>query len=167
MVTVANAQNGTKKLVVYFSHSGNTRSLAKQIAEAAGADIFEVVPVKAYPEEYGAVVEQAKREIEAGYRPAIKSRPENLDQYDVIFVGSPCWWATVAPPVATLLAASDMKGKTILPFMTHEGSRMGRSIEDIRKLCPGAKVAEGLAVRGSAVDKSAPEVRKWLSATEY
>lgn len=153
---------GRKMLVVYFSHSGNTRTVAEQIAEATGADLFEVVPERPYPDEYRAVTDQAKREIEAGARPALRSMPEDIGRYDVVFVGSPCWWATIAPPLATLLSRSDLKGKTVAPFMTHEGSRMGRSVQDIRNLCPGATVVEGLPVRGGSAAKAGPEVREWL-----
>lgn len=80
----------------------------------------------------------------------------------MIFVGSPCWWSTVAPPVATFLADWDWAGKTVVPFMTHEGSRMGRSEEDIRKLCAGATLLGGLPLRGGAVKDSRDVVRKWV-----
>ena len=80
----------------------------------------------------------------------------------MIFVGSPCWWSTVAPPVATFLAGCDWAGKTVVPFMTHEGSRMGRSEEDIRKLCAGATLLGGLPLRGGAVKDSRDAVRKWV-----
>lgn len=162
MNTHAQTASGKKVLVAYYSYSGNTRELARQIAEAAGGDLFEIVPAEAYPAEYRAVVDQAKKEIDAGYRPALKDMPESIAQYDVVFVGSPCWWATVAPPVATFLAGFDWAGKTVVPFMTHEGSRMGRSEEDIQKLCPGATVPGGLPVRGSAVESSQDAVLKWL-----
>lgn len=151
-----------KVLVAYFSHSGNTRELARQIGEAAGGELFEIVPVKPYPSDYQAVVDQGKREIEAGARPDLKTRVGDMSQYDVIFVGSPCWWATVAPPVATFLASYDFAGKTIVPFMTHEGSRIGRSEADIRKLCPQSAVADGLPVRGGAVRNSKDAVDKWV-----
>ena len=117
-----------KVLVAYYSHSGNTREVARQIAGVSGGELFEIVPVTPYPSDYRTVVDQAKKEIEAGARPALKSRVEDMSQYDVIFIGSPCWWATVAPPVATFLISYDFAGKTVVPFMTHEGSRMGRRI---------------------------------------
>ena len=69
--------------------------------------------------------------MNSGFKPALKSKPENLGKYDIIFVGSPCWWYTIAPPVATFLSSYDLSGKTIAPFMTHEGSRMGHSEADI------------------------------------
>lgn len=156
------SQNSPKVLVAYFSHSGNTRTVARQIAQLTGGDLFEIVPQTAYPSAYREVLEQARREIEAGYRPALQDLPPDAAKYDVVFVGSPCWWGTVAPPVASFLAACDLKGRTVVPFMTHEGSGMGRSEEDIRSLCPASTVAKGLAVRGGAVGSCAAEVEGWL-----
>lgn len=162
-VSGAGAQQPSGKvLVAYFSHSGNTRAMARQIAEATGGDLFEIVPAAAYPAEYGAVVDQAKKEIGGGVRPALKGRLPDVGAYDVIFVGSPCWWSTVAPPVATFLADCDWAGKTVVPFMTHEGSGMRHSEADIRRLCPRSTVPDGLAVRGSAVRNSKDEVGRWV-----
>ena len=158
----AQTASGKKVLVAYFSHSGNTREMARQIAEATNGDLFEIVPQSAYPAQYDAVTAQAKREIGRGYRPALKGRLPDIGAYDVVFVGSPCWWGTVAPPVATFLAAYDWSGKTVAPFMTHGGSRMGRSEEDIGKLCHGATLLGGLPVRGSAVKGSLDAVGKWI-----
>lgn len=158
----AQTASGKKVLVAYFSHSGNTREMARQIAEAAGGDLYEIVPTEAYPTEYRAVVDQAKREIGEGYRPALKNDTVDVGRYDVVFVGSPCWWYTIAPPVATFLAGRDWTGKTVAPFMTHEGSRMGHSEEDIVKLCSGATVLGGLPVRGGAVKNSQDAVFEWL-----
>ena len=147
----AQTASGKKVLVAYFSHSGNTREMARQIAEATNGDLFEIVPQSAYPAQYDAVMAQAKREIGRGYRPALKGRLPDIGAYDVIFVGSPCWWGTV-----------DWSGKTVAPFMTHGGSRMGRSEEDIGKLCHGATLLGGLPVRGSAVKGSLDAVGKWI-----
>ena len=164
-VSGAGAQQPSGKvLVAYFSHSGNTREVARQIAGVSGGVLFDIVPVTPYPSDYRTVVDQAKKEIEAGARPALKSRVEDMSQYDVIFIGSPCWWATVAPPVATFLTSCDLAGKTVVPFMTHEGSGMGHSEADIRRLCPRSTVPDGLAVRGSAVRNSKNEVGRWVRA---
>lgn len=156
------ASGGKKILVAYFSRSGNTRAVAGQIAKATGADIFEIQPATAYPEEDQATVSQAKKEINSGLKPALKAKVENMASYDVIFIGSPCWWSTVAPPVASFLAAYDLSGKTIVPFMTHEGSRMGHSEADIKKLCPQSAILKGLPVRGSTAGNAQGEVHKWL-----
>ncbi len=156
------ASSGKKILVAYYSWGGNTREMATQIARATGADLFEIVPEIPYSTDYDTCVEQAKKEINANYKPALKTKPGDIGQYGVIFVGSPCWWATVAPPVATFLSDSDFSGKTIVPFMTHEGSRMGRTVEEIKKLCPESTLLKALPIRGSAVKNSNAEVLSWL-----
>lgn len=159
----AQSASASKKiLVVYFSHSGNTKVIANQIKDLTDGDIFEILPAKAYPSDYQACVDQAKKEINANYKPTLKTKLKNISSYDMIFVGSPCWWATMAPPVATFLSSYDFTGKTIVPFMTHEGSRMGRYASDIKKLCPKAKILEGLPVRGSNVKEAKGNVNKWL-----
>ena len=164
-VSGAGAQQPSGKvLVAYFSHSGNTRAMARQIAEATGGDLFEIVPAEDYPAEYGAVVDQANKALGGGVRTAHKGRQQDDGAYDVIFVGSPCWWSTVAPPVAPFLADCDWAGKTVVPFMTHEGSGRGHSEADIRRLCPRSTVPDGLAVRGSAVRNSKNEVGRWVRA---
>lgn len=155
---------GKKILVVYFSHSGNTRVMAKQISEITGGDIHEIVPLKPYPKVYRAVVDQAKKEINAGVKPELKSKIDNIGSYDIIFVGSPNWWSTIAPPVATFLASHDFSGKTIVPFMTHEGTAMGRSEKEIAKLCPKATVLPGKPVRGGSVAGARDDVQKWLAS---
>lgn len=122
----AQSASASKKiLVVYFSHSGNTKVIANQIKDLTDGDIFEILPTKAYPSDYQACVDQAKKEINANYKPALKTKLKSISSYDIIFVGSRRW-ATMAPPVATFLSSYDFTGKTIVPFMTHEGSRMGR-----------------------------------------
>lgn len=152
----------SKVLVVFFSHSGNTREIARQIQTASGADLFEIEPVAAYPTDYDAVVAQAKKELNTNFRPAIKSAGPDLAGYDTIFVGSPNWWSTIAPPVMTFLETRNFAGKTLIPFITHEGSRMGRSEQDVKRLCPGATVTDGRAFPGPAVKRAAGEVRGWL-----
>jgi flavodoxin len=163
MASQSSAATTKKALVVYFSHTGNTREIANQIKKASGADIFEVKPVKTYPADYNTLVAQAKKEIGDNYRPVLKVKaPANLQSYDVIFVGSPCWWGTVAPPIATFLTQNNFAGKTIVPFMTHEGSGMGHSEDDIKKFCPKSKVLDGLPIRGGSVKSAQGKVTNWL-----
>lgn len=168
LVTCCDAQvqlpleKGTKMLVTYFSHSGNTREIAHQIKDAAAADIYEIVPDHPYPTNYNTVVTQARQELRADYRPALKSAPANIASYDVIFVGSPNWWSTIAPPVMTFLSSHDFSGKTIVPFITHEGSGLGKSVSDVKRLAPGATVLEGRAFRGRDVKDARSEVLEWV-----
>lgn len=153
---------GKKMLIAYYSWSGNTRHLANIIKEATKADIVEIVPEKPYPSGYRQTVDQAKKEIDAEYKAPIKTKVPNLAEYDIVFVGSPNWWGTISSPVRTFLAENDFSGKKIAPFMTHEGSRMGRAVGDIKKLCGKSEILEALPIRGGAVKNSAEETQNWL-----
>lgn len=162
-LTGIHAQTGKKVLVAYYSlRNGNTRVVAEQIRKNVGGDIFRIETVQNYPSEYRAVTDQAKKELETGYRPKLKTTVPKFDEYDVIYIGSPNWWGTIAPAVFTFLESYNFSGKTIIPFITHEGSRMGSSVSDIKKLAPKATVLEGLPVRGGSVDKAEPDVKAWL-----
>lgn len=171
--SIISAQTTTKDkkiLIAYYSwsSSGNTRYMAQQIKEATGADIFEIVPVKTYPSSYDDCVKVAKEEIEAKYKPELKANAPDFDSYDIIFIGSPNWWSTIAPPVATFLTTHNTKGKTIIPFMTHDGTRLGHSVKDIKELCPDANVMNGLAIRGRNVkeETTGKDIQKWLKDLE-
>ena len=151
-----------KILIAYFSHSGNTRLMAQQIKDATGGSLYEIQALKNYPTDYQTVVDQAKKEINANYKPALKTKIQNIESFDVIFIGSPNWWSTIAPPVATFLSDYNLKGKTIVPFMTHGGGGMGRSVSEIKKLCPQSTVLEGLPINGRMVRRSEENVTNWL-----
>ena len=153
---------GKKVLVVYYSRSGNTRNMANQIHARVGGDIVELQTVHPYPEEYRATTEQAKKELQSGFKPALKTQVENIGTYDIVFVGSPNWWSTMASPVWTFLSDYDLSGKTLVPFITHEGSGLGKSVSDLKSLCPNSTILEGLAVRGSAVGNSGSKIAEWL-----
>ncbi len=152
----------SKVLVAYYSRSGNTAEIARQIQTATGADVFEIIPAEPYPEDYRQTTEQARKEIAEGYLPALKNQIDNLEQYDVIFIGSPCWWGTIASPVSSFLSAYDFSGKTVIPFMTHGGSGLGHGVEDIRKLIPSAEVADGRAFLGTGASLAAIDVNNWI-----
>jgi flavodoxin len=166
-LTKNNAQSQTssakKILVAYFSHSGNTREIGRQIQDATDADGFEIAPVDAYPTDYDLVVEQAKRELQANHRPVLNDKVPNMDLYDVVFVGSPNWWSTIAPPVMTFLSSYNFAGKTVVPFITHEGSRLGKSVADVKRLSSGAEVLDGHAFWGSRVRDAREDVASWLA----
>jgi len=149
-------------LTAFFSCSGNTRECAKLIHKEVGGDVVEIIPATPYPESYDAVVDQAKQELKSGYKPVLKTNVENIGAYDVIFVGSPNWCNTIAPPVMTLLDTYDLSEKAIVPFITHGGSGLGRSAKDIARLCPHSTVLEGLAVLGSDVKTAHSRIAEWL-----
>lgn len=152
-----------KMLIVYYSWSGNTRKIAKMIHEIVKGDMVELEPEVLYPKSYRATLEQAKREIKTGYKPSLKTKIENIDDYEVIFVGSPNWWGTIAPPVVSFLSEYDLSGKIVVPFCTHGGGGKQRIIEDIKKLCPNSKIlAEFVAYTDGGSDLKT-KVSKWLN----
>ena len=162
--TYAQSQGSEKKiLIAYYSlRDGNTRIVAEQIQKNVGGDIFRIETVNAYPAVYREVTDQAKKELESGYRPPLKNEVPDFSQYDIIYLGSPNWWNTIAPAVMTFLESYNFDGKTIVPFITHEGSRLGASVNDIKKLALKATVLKGLPIRGGAVNDAMPDVQQWL-----
>jgi flavodoxin len=149
-------------LVLYFSHSGNTRTVAQYIQQQTGGDIAEIKTVQQYPAAYQQVVDMAKAEQESNARPALAEGLPDIAAYDTIFLGYPNWWGTMPMPVFTLLEKYSFAGKKVAPFCTHEGSAMGRSEGDIRRMAVGAEVLPGLAVRGRSASRSADDVAEWL-----
>lgn len=152
----------TEILIAYFSHSGNTRAVAQQIHRTTGGDLFEIATLKPYPRDYNTVVDLAKQELSANSRPELKDKVKNMARYKLMILGYPNWWSTMPMAVFTFLEQYDFSGKTILPYCTHGGSRMGRSEIDIARLCPKATILDGLAIRDSNVKVSQSDVTDWL-----
>jgi flavodoxin len=166
-----------KKLVVYFSKvgeqynvgiitEGNTAIVAKFIASAIGADIFEVkVKNDTYSASYKTLADETLREKKISARPNIVGDVTNFDEYDTVFIGSPNWWADMPMALYTFIEAHDWSGKTIAPFVTHEGSGLS-SIPDKIKTATNADVLKGLAVYGHVAqnerDKAEQDVQNWL-----
>lgn len=147
-------------LIAYYTRSGNTRKIAELIQAEVGGTLFEITPQVPYPASYNAVVAQAKKEIRAAYKPALQSKIDNIRAYDTVFIGSPNWWSTLAPPVASLLFEYDLSGKTVVPFCTHGGGGKARVLEDMAKMCPDASVFPGLSVYGDTGTRS--QISAWL-----
>ena len=163
----------SKKLVVYFSHKGenyskgkivnlekgNTEIAAEMISNILNVDIFEIVAEKEYPFNYNECIEIAKKELRENSKIKLK-QDIDIKEYDTIFVGYPNWWGTM--PVWTFLEGKDFNNKRILPFCTHEGSGLGKSESDIKKLTSGTEVLKGLAINGSEVNNVEKQIKKWL-----
>lgn len=141
---------------------GNTEVAAKKIQKLTGSDIFQIRTVKSYPEDYAETTNVAQKEQIENARPELKEIVDDMDSYDVIYIGYPNWYGTMPMAVFTFLEEYDLSGKTIVPFCTHEGSGMGSSERDIKKLCPKANVLSGLAIRGGSVDSADKDIANWL-----
>jgi flavodoxin len=163
-------------LIAYFSRAGknyvngsiqdltvgNTEVAAKRIQELAGSELFIINQVNQYAKDYDTCTEEAKRELRANARPELTEKPDSIDEFDTIILGYPNWWGTMPMPVWTFLESYDFSSKTILPICTHEGSGMGVSERDIKRLCPNANLQQGLAIRGGSVNRAESEIEEWL-----
>ncbi len=141
---------------------GNTKVAAEMIRELTGAQLFEIVPQQAYSHDYNECINQAQADQRRDARPQIREYPGSLEEYDTIYLGYPNYWDTMPMCVFTFLEQVDFSGKTVYPFCTHEGSGMGHSEADIRRLCPGAKVEKGLAIHGADVGRAEKSIARWL-----
>ena len=141
---------------------GNTEQVANMLAQLTGGDRFHIQQKVPYSDDYQACVAQARQDWQDKERPEVVGLPANLDGYDEIYLGYPNYWGTMPMCVFTFLASFDFTGKTILPFCTHEGSGLGRSEADIRRLCPGARVGRGLAILGTAVCREEAALAAWV-----
>jgi len=164
---VAQPAGERRILIAYYSRRGTTREVAKQIQEIAGGDLFELRTAHRYPAEYRATTEQAKRELNEGFRPELTTRVTDMAGYDIVFVGFPNWWGTLPMAFFSFLEQYRLDGKTVIPFCTHEGSRFGRSLDDLRANCGSARLLDGLALRGGGVERVAresvrTEIAEWL-----
>ena len=149
-----------KPVIVYYSYSGITRRLAEDIALITDGDLRELKPQKPYLFSYNTAVKEAREEIEKGHCPPLTEGAEMIGDTDVVFIGSPNWLKTFAPPVLTFLRTVDLSGKTIIPFCTHGGGGFGRMIEIYKKECKNSIIKDGIALKG---DYSFDELQSWLN----
>lgn len=184
--------SGTNMLVAYFSYgenadlpegvdtsssasiqvwngetTGNTGVVAAMIAEATGADLFSIQTVEKYPDTYDATVDQGQEEQREDARPQLASQIENLDTYDVIFLGYPNWWGDMPMAMYSFLDEVGLSGKTIVPFVTSGGSGFSSTISTIESMESGATVQEGLAISASGAASAQDQVNEWLGGLGY
>lgn len=156
-------------LVVYYSQArGNTKRIANMIAEQMNADVEAIETVIPYEGSYEKIVDQGQQEVNRGYEPEIKKLKHDLAKYDLVFVGTPTWWYTMAPAVHTFLNENDWNGKKVVPFMTN-GGWPGHVINDMKELMTGADVLGEKEVRfdstgGDHLETPEEEIRNWISS---
>ena len=150
-------------LIAYYSWSGNTRKIAGLIERETGGTLFEIEPVQTYTTDYRAAVVQAKEEIQASFRPELKAMPE-ITSGTIVFLGSPIWWHTMAPPLATFIERLNLNRKTVVPFHTHGGGGVGSFEEDIAKMCPNSKITTGFGAYNSGGSETRAQIGSWLSS---
>lgn len=156
------ASSGASRVVTDGQVMGNTRYVASIISEAVGGDLFEIKTVHTYPASHKALIDVAKEEADSKARPKLATHIKNLKDYDVVFVGFPNWWYDMPMPLYTFFDEYDFKGKTIIPFCTHGGSRFSGAIKTIREMENGATVLDGYAIARDRVPESRDGILKWL-----
>lgn len=154
---------GSASLVVYFSWSGNTENVAKSIQSQTDSDIFEIVPVIPYSDDYDTVVELAKEEQRSGARPEISGNIENIEKYESVFVGYPNWWGDMPMILYTFFDTYDLSGKTVALFCTSGGSGLSNTVNEVKALEPNATVTVGLHIGSGASSDPDNAVSEWLN----
>ena len=160
-----------KSLIIYFSRAdenysvgyvekGNTEYIAEFVRDIVGADMFKVEPLIPYSKDYKTCIEQAKQRV--GNAP-IKKHINDISSYEVIYIMTPIYWGTYAPELETALKDLDFHGKIIRIVTTHEGSGLGRVVEDVKNICIGANVLDdAIAIVGSKAKSSKEQIQSWV-----
>ena len=154
-------------LIVYFSQTGNTETVANIIHDNVGGDIVKLETTEAYPSDYDELVDYAQQEQQEDARPELSTVIENIEQYDTIFLGYPNWWGDMPMAIYTFLDTYDLSGKTIAPFITHGGSGLSGTPENIQEEELNATVTEGLAIDGDEASDSSEDVVEWLNSLGF
>ena len=154
-------------LIVYFSQTGNTETVANIIHDNVGGDIVKLETSEAYPSDYDELVDYAHQEQQEDARPELSTVIENIEQYDTIFLGYPNWWGDMPMAIYTFLDTYDLSGKTIAPFITHGGSGLSGTPENIQEEELNASVTEGLAIDGDEASDSSEDVVEWLNSLGF
>ncbi len=146
---------------------GNTILAARMIHDRVGGTLHQILTEKVYPAGYGDTTNLARIEQNGNERPRLTNHVADMERYETIFIGYPNWWGTLPMAVFTFLEEYDFSGKIVVPFCTHEGSGLGRSVRDLRRLVPQATIAEGLAIRGGNVKNAEQDIVRWLKEIGY
>ena len=168
-----------KAIVVFFSHAGdnyavgnievgNTKIVADYITELTGAEQFEIVTHNYDGMDYTSLINLAKEETNKGELPEYEGDVD-LSGYDSVFIGGPVWWGTYPQVMFTFFKkhANDLKGKTVIPFTTHEGSGLANCVEDVKASFSGANVTKGFSIYGHEVRTEKKKVEKWIKGLGY
>lgn len=163
-MTISYAQ---KQLVLYYSETGTTRTVAQELQKQLGADIEEIEAVVPYSGNFQETIQRGQREMQSGEMPAIKPLKKKIADYDIIFLGYPIWFGTYANPIITLVKEQDFAGKTIVPFCTFGSGGLNTSSNALKKALPKATIVKGYGVRTARVNAAAKELDRFLKENGY
>ena len=160
-------EKASKVLVLYYSQTSNTKTVATEIATRLNADIEEIALVEPYDTAFQATIDRCKADREKGILPEIKPLKLNVADYDTIFLGYPIWFGTYAPPIASLLEKVDLSGKFVMPFCTFGSGGLESSVKDLAEKQPNAKIMPGYGVRAARMDAVPKEVEQYLKSIGF
>lgn len=149
---------GENILIAYYSYTGNTEEFANAIQDEVGGTLFEIQRA----EDYSDLYTEAEDEINNNEKPALKEMPENIDQYDTIFVGYPIWWDRAPAMINTFLSNINLEGKTVIPFCTSSSDGIEGSMTDIRNSAGDATILDGLRISGGSAESNRNTIQAWL-----
>lgn len=172
----------SKILVAYFSSAGNiatdeevsgnigkgnTKHLAETIQTQVGGDLFFIETVDKYPANYRDAINVARQELRNDTRPALASHVENMDEYDVIFLGYPNWWGALPQAILTFVEEYDFSGKTVIPFCTYEDSGIGRTVEVLEEKLPDSTLLKDFSLAEKDLETADEDIKQWLSELDW
>jgi flavodoxin len=167
MMTFVTSAFAQKKLVLYYSETGSTKTVAEVLQKQLNADIEAIEAVKPYSGNFQETMQRGQREMQSGENPALKPLKSKIADYDVIFLGYPIWFGTYANPITTLVKENDFAGKKIVPFCTFGSGGLNTSSDALAKALPKAKIQKGYGVRTARVAAAEKELDRFLKENGY
>lgn len=162
----ARQAGGAKVLVAYYTRTGNTRVIARQIGRTLGAHIFEIQTADPYPEDYEEQVAVAQQQRDSGFEPPLVSTAPDMQSCETVFLGFPIWGMTAPSVIRSFLSQHDLSGKTLVPFITHGGYGLGQSLKVVAEHAPRARLVEGFSRQCDQERETLQEVTRWLGRVE-
>ncbi|TIN27349.1 MAG: flavodoxin [Mesorhizobium sp.] len=162
----ARRAGSAKVLVAYYTRTGNTRVIARQISRALQADLFDIATADPYPEDYKQQVAVAEQQRESGFEPPLAATVPDIGSYQTLFLGIPIWGMTAPSVIRSFLSKHDLSGKTLVPFITHGGYGIGQSLKVLADHAPGARLIEGFSKQCDQERQTLEEVTGWLGRVE-
>ena len=167
MMTAMTTASAQKMLVLYYSETGVTKTVAEELQKQTGADMEAIEAVEPYTGIFQETIERGQREMQSGEMPALKPLTKQVADYDIVFLGYPIWFGTYANPIATLVRSQDFAGKKVVPFCTFGSGGLNTSSDALKKALPKAQIMEGYGVRTARVKAAARELDRFLKEQGY
>lgn len=167
VMTAVTTSYAQKMLVLYYSETGTTKTVAEELQKQLNADIESIEAVEPYSGNFQETIQRGLREMQSGEWPAIKPIQKKIADYDIIFLGYPIWFGTYANPIVTLIKENDFAGKTIVPFCSFGSGGLNTSTDALKKALPKATIKEGYGVRTARVAAAPKELDRFLKENGY